>query len=219
MDLIHLALDFVLHMDVHLNSLVSTLGVWSYVLLFLIIFCETGIVVTPFLPGDSLLFAVGALCAIEGSPLNLPALIVLLSVAAIAGDAANYSIGRAIGPKVFSREDSFWLHKKHLIKAQSFYEVHGGKAIIISRFAPILRTFAPFVAGIGKMSYPRFAAYNVAGGIVWVFSFLIAGNFFGNIPSVKSNFHYVILGIILVSLLPVAVEFLRSRSSKNSLQN
>ncbi len=204
-------LDVFLHLDAHLNDLAVTLGPWLYVLLFAIIFCETGLVVMPFLPGDSLLFAVGALAAIEGSPLSLPVIIAALIVAAVLGDALNYAIGYRIGPRVFTSETSRLLNKEHLVRTQRFYEKYGAKTIIIARFMPIVRTFAPFVAGIGQMRYARFAAYNVVGGIVWVVSFTVAGYVFGNVPAVKSNFHYVILAIIVLSVLPPVIEFLRAR--------
>jgi membrane-associated protein len=204
-------IDVFLHLDAHLNDLAVTLGPWLYVLLFAIIFAETGLVVMPFLPGDSLLFAIGALAAIEGSPLSLPAIIILLIIAAILGDAVNYAIGYRVGPKVFTSETSRLLNKEHLVRTQRFYEKYGAKTIIIARFMPIVRTFAPFVAGIGQMRYPRFAAYNVIGGIVWVVSFTVAGYVFGNVPAVKSNFHYVILAIIILSVMPPIIEFLRAR--------
>jgi membrane-associated protein len=209
--MIHQLLDYFLHLDVHLIQGVHVLGPWFYVALFLVIFLETGLVVTPFLPGDSLLFAVGALAAANGSTLSLPLLAILLVVAAITGDAVNYAAGRAVGPRVFSREDSWWLHKKHLVQAQEFYARYGGKAIFLSRFVPIVRTFAPFIAGIGRMSYRRFAAWNVAGGLVWVSAFLFAGYFFGNQPVIKRNFHYVVVAIIFISLVPIAIEALRAR--------
>jgi membrane-associated protein len=209
--MIHQLIDLFLHLDQHLTQGVATLGSWFYAVLFLIIFCETGLVVTPFLPGDSLLFACGALAAAEGSTLSLPLLAVLLFIAAIGGDAVNYAIGHVLGPKVFHREDSWWLHKKHLARAQAFYERYGGKAIFLSRFVPIVRTFAPFVAGIGRMSYRRFAAWNVLGGLVWVEAFLFAGYYFGNQPVIKRNFHYVIVAIIVISILPIVVEFVRAR--------
>lgn len=208
-------LDIMLHLDMHLNTWAATMGPWMYALMFLVIFCETGLVVTPFLPGDSLLFALGALTATENAYLSLPLLAVLLIIAGILGDATNYAIGRYIGPKIFSREDSFWLNKEHLLRTQKFYEKHGGKTIILARFIPIIRTFAPFVAGIGEMQYRRFAAYNVVGAVVWVLTFLVAGNFFGNIPAVKTNFHIVILAIIVISFLPVVIEFIRARMAKN----
>jgi membrane-associated protein len=210
------AIDIFLHLDKHLVEWTTTLGGWLYLLLFIVVFCETGLVVTPFLPGDSLLFAVGALTAIEGSPLSLPIVIGLLIVAGILGDAVNYSIGYRVGPKVFHSETSRFLNKKHLLKAQAFYEKYGGKTIIFARFMPIVRTFAPFVAGIGKMTYPRFAMFNVVGAITWVVSFTVAGYFFGNIPAVKRNFQYVILAIIVLSVLPAAIELWRERKKQHA---
>jgi membrane-associated protein len=209
--MLHQILDYLLHLDAHLTQGVAVLGPWFYVVLFLVVFCETGLVVTPFLPGDSLLFAVGALAAAAGSTLSLPLLAVLLVVAAIAGDAVNYAVGREVGPRVFKRDDSWWLNRKHLLRAQEFYERYGGKAIFLSRFVPIIRTFAPFVAGIGRMSYRRFAAWNVVGGLTWVLAFLFAGYFFGNQPVIKRNFHFVIVAIILISLIPIVVEAIRAR--------
>lgn len=190
------------------------LGPWLYVILFLIIFCETGLVVTPFLPGDSLLFAVGALAAVANSVLNLPLVAMLLIVAAVGGDSVNYAIGFRIGPKVFLRPNSRLLNQRHLLKTQHFYERHGGKTIFLARFIPIIRTFAPFVAGVGTMDYRRFAVFNVTGGMTWVLSFLLAGYFFGNIPAVKRDFHYVIVAIVLLSVLPPIIEYLRSRFQK-----
>ena len=207
MEWIKKAIDITLHLDRYLNGWAAALGGWTYALLFLIIFVETGLVVMPFLPGDSLLFAVGALSATDGSPINVWFTGVLLSVAAVLGDAVNYSIGKYAGPKVFHSEKSRLLNKDHLLKAQRFYEKHGGKTIIIARFIPIIRTFAPFVAGIGKMNYFRFALYNVTGGIAWVWSFLLIGYWFGNQPIVKKNFTLVILAIIVISVLPVVFEF------------
>ena len=204
-------LDIVLHLDKYLNEWAADLGPWTYVLLFAIVFCETGLVVTPFLPGDSLLFAVGALAATEGSPIEVVPVSLLLIAAAVVGDALNYSIGKLVGPKVFARESSRLLNKEHLVRTQRFYEKHGGKTIIIARFVPIVRTFAPFVAGIGRMQYRRFALFNVTGGIAWVVLFVAAGNLFGNAPFVKDNFHYVILGIIVVSVLPAVFEWWRAR--------
>lgn len=204
-------LDLFLHLDVHLTQVVQALGPWFYALLVGVLFCETGLVVTPFLPGDSLLFAVGALAAAAGSTLSMPLLALLLPIAAIVGDAVNYAIGARLGPKVFHREDSRWLDRRHLDRAQAFYERYGGKTIFLARFVPILRTFAPFVAGIGRMGYARFALWNVAGGFVWVYLMLFSGYFFGNIPVVKRNFHYVVLAIIVLSLVPVLTEWLRAR--------
>lgn len=206
-------IEVVRHLDEHLARLSAQMGGWLYSLLFAIVFAETGLVIFPFLPGDSLLFAIGALVAVEGSGLSLPLMTSLLLIAAILGDAANYSIGRAVGPRVFSKEDSWLLNKKHLLKAEAFYQRHGGKAIFLARFAPLLRTFAPFVAGIGRMNLLRFWLFNISGGICWVVGFLFAGYYFGNIPAVKRNFEFVILGIVVVSLLPVAVEWYRSRKS------
>ena len=217
MDLIHQGIDIFLHLDVHLNELAGSLGGWLYVLLGLIVFCETGLVVTPFLPGDSLLFAIGALAAIEGSTLSLPAILALLSVAAVAGDAVNYTIGARVGPRVFTSETSRWLNKEHLLRTHAFYEKYGGKTIILARFMPVIRTFAPFVAGIGRMGYARFALYNVVGGIAWVFAFTLAGYFFGNVPFVKTNFHFVILAIIILSILPPVIEYLRARRETAAL--
>jgi membrane-associated protein len=182
-----------------------------YTVLFLIIFAETGLVVTPILPGDSLLFAVGAVAAHPDSPIRLGVTALLLVVAAILGDAINYSIGLVVGPRVFSREDSRLLNKKHLLRAHEFYEKYGGITIILARFVPIVRTFAPFVAGIGKMNYPRFAVYNVAGGVAWVLSFLVAGWLFGRQPIVQQYFHLVIAAIIVISVIPGVVEYVQVR--------
>ena len=205
-------LSWILHLDKHLNELVAAVGSeWVYVILFAIIFCETGLVVLPFLPGDSLLFAVGALCAVDNPSLSLWILIPLLFLAAVIGDAANYWIGAKIGPRVFTSESSRWLNKKHLVRAQAFYEKYGAKAIIIARFVPIVRTFAPFVAGIGKMNFGRFWLYNIVGGAVWVSLFLVSGYFFANFTFVKENFIYVTIGIIVVSAIPVAVEWVKAR--------
>lgn len=208
MEFIQHLLSFVLHLDEHLNDVFVHYGAWTYAILFLIIFCETGLVVTPFLPGDSLLFAVGALAATGG--LHIGFLFVLLAAAAILGNTLNYSIGRFIGPKAFAGNHRFF-KKEYLARAHAFYEKHGGKAIALSRFLPILRTFAPFAAGIGAMSYPRFLLFNLFGGIAWVATFLFAGYFFGNIPFVKHNFSFVIMGIIVVTIIPMVVEFFRHR--------
>lgn len=205
-------LSWILHIDRHLNELVAATGPeWVYVVLFAIIFCETGLVVMPFLPGDSLLFAVGALCASTGSQLSLAIMIPLLIVAAISGDAVNYWIGAQLGPKVFRSQSSRWLNQSHLIRAQHFYEMYGAKTIIIARFVPIVRTFAPFVAGIGRMHFARFWLYNIVGGIVWVTLFLVTGYWFGNLEWVKENFIFVTLGIIAVSVIPIAIEWLKAR--------
>jgi len=211
MEFIQHLVDIFLHLDVHLNDLAASLGPWLYVLLFLIVFAETGLVVTPFLPGDSLLFAIGALASREGSPINVGFAVVLLAIAAVLGDAVNYAIGYRVGPRVFVSETSRLLNKEHLVRTQRFYEKYGGKTIILARFMPVVRTFAPFVAGIGRMRYAQFAAYNVVGGVVWVAAFTLAGYYFGEVPVVKRNFHYVILAIIVISTLPPVIEFLRAR--------
>jgi membrane-associated protein len=203
--------DLFLHLDVHLAEWAGVLGPWLYLLLFLIVFCETGLVVTPFLPGDSLLFAAGALASVDGSPLQVPLLCALLIVAAVSGDAVNYAVGSYLGPAVFTSEHSRFLNRQHLIRTQHFYAKHGGKTILLARFVPIVRTFAPFVAGIGRMRYGYFATYNVSGAVAWVISFVLAGYWFGQIPTVKRNFHVVIVAIIVVSVLPVVFEWLRAR--------
>jgi membrane-associated protein len=208
------ALDAVLHIDKHLQYLTAEYGVAVYVILFAIIFVETGLVIMPFLPGDSLLFAAGAVCGL--GMMSLPLLAALLIVAAILGDSLNYGIGKWMGPRVFASESSRWLNRKHLETTHAFYERHGGKTIILARFIPIVRTFAPFVAGVGAMTYGKFIAYNIIGGVVWVVSFLVLGYAFGSQPIVKQNFTLVILGIIVVSILPAVWEVLRSRSSKGS---
>jgi len=209
MDLLKWFLDFVLHLDKHLADLTAQYGTTTYAILFGIVFAETGLVVFPFLPGDSLLFAAGAISALGSlSPVMLA---IALMVAAILGDTVNYHIGKAIGPRVMKSETSKWLNKKHLDRTHKFFEKHGGKTIIIARFAPFLRTFAPFVAGAGAMSYSRFIAYNVIGGVAWVGSFVTAGYFFGNQPQIKKNFTLVILAIIVISLMPAVVEFIRAR--------
>jgi membrane-associated protein len=197
------------HLDTQLVAWSTSMGPWLYVLLFLVIFCETGLVVTPFLPGDSLLFATGALCALGG--LSFGAILPLLLVAAVLGDAANYFIGMTVGPKVFTSSTSKLLNRQHLLKTQSFYDKYGGKTIIIARFIPIVRTFAPFVAGIGKMQYRRFFLFNLIGAVAWVALFIPAGYFFGNLPAVKKNFHVVIFAIIFVSILPAVIEYVRER--------
>ncbi len=205
-------LSWVLHLDQHLNEMVHAIGPTSvYVVLFAILFCETGLVITPFLPGDSLLFAVGAICASDSTALSLVVMIPLLILAAVTGDAVNYWIGAKIGPNVFKSESSPWLNKRHLDRAQEFYEKYGAKTIILARFVPIVRTFAPFVAGIGKMHFGRFWLYNIVGGAVWVTLFLVAGYWFGNIEIVKKNFFLVTIGIVGVSVIPIAMEWLKAR--------
>jgi membrane-associated protein len=207
-DFVGTLIDFILHLDQHLAEIIATYGLWTYGLLFLIIFFETGVVVTPFLPGDSLLFAAGAFAGL-GS-LNPWILFASLSLAAIAGDTVNYGVGRIIGPRAFSGKIR-WLRQDYLHRTERFYERHGGKTIALARFVPIIRTFAPFVAGIGHMRYSRFLAYNVGGGISWVGLFVLGGFYFGNLPVVKANFSLVVMGIIIVSVLPIVVEILRAR--------
>ncbi len=212
MELIKKLIDVVLHVDKHLGHLIEQFGPWMYVLLFLIIFCETGLVVTPFLPGDSLLFAVGAFCALPPpGNLSLGILLAILPIAAVLGDTVNYWIGAKLGPRLFRGENVRLLNRKHLERTHEFYERYGGKTIILARFMPIIRTFAPFVAGMGKMTYSRFMSYNVIGGLVWIVSFLLLGYFFGNMPAVKKNFSFVILAIIILSILPAVIEIWRER--------
>lgn len=205
-------LDFVINLDQHLLELINNYGTGAYFILFMVIFCETGLVVTPFLPGDSLIFVLGALAA--SGEINLPAIAILLMSAAILGNVVNYQIGRYIGPKIFERENVRFLKKEYLVRTHNFYEKHGGKTIVIARFIPIIRTFAPFVAGIGQMSYPRFLIYNICGSVGWVALFLFGGYSFGNIPFVEKNFTLVIFGIIFISLLPAIIGFLRERKQK-----
>lgn len=214
MDFLYRLLDFVLHLDKHLSSLIQTYGVWTYLILFVIIFLETGLVVTPFLPGDSLLFAAGTFASVKA--LNLVWLFVVLSAAAVLGDTVNYWVGHLLGPKVFHQEKSRFFKKEYLERTHRFYERYGAETIIIARFVPIIRTFAPFVAGIGRMSYWKFISYNVIGGIAWVAVFVFGGYFFGNIPFVQENFGLVIAGIIIISTIPAAVEFVRHRRAARS---
>lgn len=215
MEFLSQLVDIFLHVDKYLEQIVAYMGVWTYVLLFLIIFAETGLVVTPFLPGDSLLFAAGAVAAIAPE-LNIWVLLVTLSVAAILGDTVNYWIGHWVGPRAFSGKVRF-LKKEHLERTHAFYEKHGGKTIILARFVPIVRTFAPFVAGVGAMTYSKFILYNVVGGLVWVFLFTLLGYFFGQLPFVKANFEFVVIAIIGISVLPMIWEFaaekMRSRKA------
>ncbi len=215
MEFLKKLIDIVLHMSKHLEELVAQFGPWLYVILFLIVFCETGLVVTPFLPGDSLLFAVGALAAITPQPgafgLNIWVLLITLIIAAILGDSVNYWIGKMFGNKLPQKFPRL-IKPQHLQKTHDFYERYGGKTIIIARFVPIVRTFAPFVAGIGKMTYSRFMAFNVSGALLWIGLLLPAGYFFGNLPWVKKNFSVVVLAIIILSILPAVIEFLRERS-------
>lgn len=200
--------DFILHIDTHLVQIMNDYGAWTYAVLFLIVFCETGLVVTPFLPGDSLLFAAGALSA--GGGLNPVALCVVLLVAAILGDSVNYSIGRAVGTRAFDGRSRF-LKREHLEKTEAFYAKYGGKTIVLARFIPIVRTYAPFVAGAGQMDYGRFVFFNVSGAFIWVGLLVGAGYFFGNIPIVKDNFGLVVIAIILLSVAPIGVEYVRHR--------
>lgn len=205
-----------LHFDQYLNIVIRDYGSLTYVLLFLIVFCETGLVVTPFLPGDSLLFAAGALAARTGS-LEVAWLLVLLTGAAVIGDTVNYRIGVFVGPRVFARESGRFFKREHLERTQAFYERYGGKAIVLARFMPIVRTFAPFVAGVGSMRYSRFATYNVAGGIVWVALFVMGGYYFGKLRVVEENFSLVVMAIILISVLPAIVELARGRAKGGSV--
>lgn len=209
-------IDFILHIDHHLVEIVSEYQTWTYLILFLIIFAETGLVVTPFLPGDSLLFAAGAIVAKPESGLSIFLLWILLMIAAVLGDLVNYHVGNFIGHEAFSGKYRL-LKKEYLTKTQEFYEKHGGKTIIYARFIPIIRTFAPFVAGIGTMSYGKFASFNVVGGIAWVTSFLFIGYFFGGLPIIKDNFTYVIFGIIFVSILPPIIEVIREKRKSKTV--
>lgn len=216
LDLVHKLVDFILHIDRHLAEIVAQYGAWTYGVLFLIIFAETGLVVTPFLPGDSLLFAAGALASLADSHLNVHLMAFLLFVAAVLGDTLNYWIGAKVGPKVFSREDSLLLRKKHLDRAHAFFEKYGGRAIILARFVPIVRTFVPFVAGIGRMTYSHFLTYNVIGAFIWIYFFTYAGYLFGATPFVQKNFKLVIVAIIILSILPMMVEFWRAWRARHT---
>ncbi|MBF7982738.1 MULTISPECIES: DedA family protein [Rahnella] len=211
MSFIHFIIDFILHIDVHLAELVAQYGIWVYGILFLILFCETGLVVTPFLPGDSLLFVAGALAALPSNDINVHVMVLLMAIAAILGDAVNYTIGRVFGERLFSNPDSKIFRRSYLDKTHKFYEKHGGKTIILARFVPIVRTFAPFVAGMGHMSYRHFAAYNVIGALIWVLLFTYAGYLFGDLPIVQENLKLLIVAIIVVSILPGVVEIWRHK--------
>lgn len=210
MEVVSAIIDFILHIDKHLVEIVNDYQTWTYLILFLIIFAETGLVVTPFLPGDSLLFAAGAIVAKPDTDLNIFVMCGLLIIAAILGDLVNYHIGKYVGPKAFSGKYKL-LKKEYLERTQSFYLKHGGKTIIYARFIPIVRTFAPFVAGIGTMTYSKFASFNIVGGVVWVSAFLFLGYYFGGLPLIKNNFTYVIFAIIILSVLPAIVEMLRGK--------
>jgi membrane-associated protein len=209
MEAVRYLTDFILHLDRHLAALIQDYGLWTYLILFLIIFCETGLVVTPILPGDSLLFAVGTFAA--SGALDLGVILLLLSAAAIAGDTVNYAIGARVGPRIFHQEGVRLLNREYLDRTHRFYEQHGAKTIVIARFVPIIRTFAPFVAGLGRMSYARFITYNVVGGVGWIACLVLGGYAFGNIPVVRQNFSLVIVAIIVLSLLPGLIEVLRQR--------
>lgn len=207
-------IDFVLHIDHHLIELTQTYGLWIYAILFLIVFCETGLVVTPFLPGDSLLFAAGAVAALGGMNVHIAA--ALLLAAAVIGDAVNFAIGKYFGEKLFAKPDSRVFKREYLDKTHAFYEKYGGKTIILARFVPIVRTFAPFVAGMGNMHYGRFIRYNIIGALMWVGLLTYAGYFFGELPVVKNNFGLVVIGIIVVSVLPMAVEIAKAKWGKKA---
>ncbi|MDR2389769.1 MAG: DedA family protein [Tannerellaceae bacterium] len=214
MEYIQYIIDFILHIDVHLAELISLYGVWVYGILFVIIFCETGLVVTPFLPGDSLLFVAGALASLPANHINVHLIVLALILAAILGDAANYAVGRFFGEKLFSNPRSKIFRQSYLVKTHDFFEKYGGKTIILARFVPIIRTFAPFVAGMGRMSYRRFASFNVTGGIVWVALITYAGYFFGRMEFVQKNLEILLILIILISLLPGIVEVIRAKYFK-----
>jgi membrane-associated protein len=214
MDLINWFIDFIIHIDTHLAEMIAQYGIWIYAILFLIIFCETGLVVTPFLPGDSLLFVAGALAALGTNHINIHLMVLLLITSAVLGDASNYLIGKFFGEKLFSNPNSKIFKRSYLEKTHDFYEKHGGKTIIIARFVPIIRTFAPFVAGMGKMTYMHFFSYNIIGGISWVPLFMYAGYFFGELDFVKNNLSFLIFAIIFVSLLPGIIEILRQKAKK-----
>jgi membrane-associated protein len=207
-------LDFFNHIPVYLQYWAINYGAGIYLILFLIVFCETGLVVTPLLPGDSLLFATGAMLATSLPGLDLGTMWLVISAAAILGDISNFSFGRFMAPRLFKTYEARWLNRKHLDRTQAFYQKHGGKTIILARFMPIVRTYAPFVAGLSGMAYRKYAMYSIAGGVAWVVSFISLGYFFGNLPTVKSNFQYVVIGIIAVSLVPMILEYWKSRRAK-----
>lgn len=208
-------IDFILHIDQHLIALTAQYGIWIYAILFLIVFCETGLVVTPFLPGDSLLFAAGAVAAASAGALNVHLIVAVLLAAAILGDASNFEIGKYFGAKLFARPNSRLFKPEYLAKTHQFYEKYGGKTIILARFVPIVRTFAPFVAGMGKMHYGHFLRYNIIGAMAWVVSLAYLGYAFGNVPLVKNNFGVLVIGIVLVSVIPMAVELIRAQLKKD----
>ncbi len=213
MEIVLKLIDIVLHVDRYLDIIIQTFGVWSYIILFMIVFCETGLVITPFLPGDSLLFAAGALAGIGSFDVRI--LMIVFPVAAIIGDNVNYWIGRTIGPRIFHRENVRFLNKKHLDRTHEFYEKHGGLAVVFGRFAPIIRTFMPFVAGIGKMNYAKFLAFDIFSGILWPAIFVLSGYYFGNLPFVKKYFSLVVVVIIIISVIPIIYQLVRMRLEKN----
>lgn len=210
-----LFIDIILHLDVHLQWVIETYDLWTYVLLFVIVFCETGLIITPFLPGDSLLFAAGTFAAV-GS-LDLFLLLLLIWIAAVLGDFVNYSVGNYIGPKIFKKQKSWFFNKEYLDKTHAFYEKHGGKTIIFARFMPFIRTFAPFVAGVGKMHYVKFVSYNIVGGAMWTLLFVLGGYFFGGLEIVRENFPVVIMGIIVLSFIPAIKEFVQHHWRKKEI--
>ena len=212
MELITNFIEFVLHLDKHLNYVIEAWGIWCYLIFFVIIFAETGLVVTPFLPGDSLLFALGTLAA--GGSLDVWWLFVILSAAAVLGDSANYAIGKYLGSIILKHQGKWFLKKEHIDRTHQFYEKYGAKTIVLARFVPIVRTFAPFIAGVGKMTYLRFFSYNVIGGLLWITLFVFGGFFFGNIPVIKRNFTFVIFAIIIISILPAVIEVIREKRRK-----
>lgn len=214
MELVYGFIDIVLHLDRHLQWLVANYGPWIYAILFAIIFCETGLVITPFLPGDSLLFVAGAVAA--GGGMDVHMLFAVLVTASFTGDNTNYWVGRYAGPRLFRRERSVFLNPAHLVRTQRFYERHGGKTVLIARFVPIVRTFAPFVAGMGRMAYPRFVAYAFGGAVLWIGSLTYAGYFFGNLPIVRENLSLVIIGIVILSITPGIVEYVRARRAPST---
>lgn len=211
MELITWFFDVFLHLDRYLDMIIKYFGVWTYLIVFLVIFCETGLVVTPILPGDSLIFALGTIAALGSLEIGL--LMIVLIVAAITGDSANYTLGKFFGPRVFHQPDGRFFKREYLDKTHKFYEKHGGKTIFLARFIPIIRTFAPFVAGIGSMHYGRFLLYNISGGVAWIALFTLGGYYFGNLPLVRHNFTLVILAIIIISILPGIIEFFRQRTA------
>ncbi|MDO9181977.1 MAG: DedA family protein [Bacteriovorax sp.] len=215
MDILHTIIDYLLHFEVHLDYVISNYHTWTYLFLFIILFVETGLVIMPFLPGDSLLFAVGAFAA-RGS-FDFWSICVTLFLAAVLGDTVNYSIGKFFGPKIFAKKNHKLLNVQHLEKAHAFYAKYGAKTIILARFIPIVRTFAPFVAGIGNMAYKKFMSYNIIGGALWIFSFIPLGYFFGNLPIIQSNFKFAMLGIIFISVAPGVIEFIREKQKNKKI--